>query len=117
MSYGVDGTTTRAEIGELHLGDGQKATERGADRDADDARFRDRRVDDPIRAEFLDEPIRHPEHPAAHADVLAQEDQALVATELALQRVVDRLDVRLDHERPQSMIGGTSLGRRSRMIA
>ncbi len=47
----------RAEIRELHLGDRQEATERGADGDANDARFGDRRVDDPIGAELFDEAV------------------------------------------------------------
>ncbi len=54
---------------------------------------------------------------AAHADVLTQEDEPLVAPELALERVVNGLDVRLDHDLPRGMIGGKSSGRRSRMIA
>jgi len=107
----------RAEIGELHLGDRAQPADRRADRDADDARLRHRRVDHAIRAEFLDEAIGDAEHPAPHPDVFAEEDAALVATEFLEERVVYCLHVRLDHERPQGMSGGKSFGRRSRMIA
>ena len=37
-----------------------------------------RRVDDALLAELLQEPLRHPEHAAPGADVLAQDDDALV---------------------------------------
>ena len=107
----------RAEVRELHLGDGQEAAQRGADGNTDDARFRDGRVDDPIGAELFDEAVGHAEDAAAHADILAEEDEPLVAAELALERVVDRLDIRLDHDLPRGMIGGKSSGRRSRMMA
>ena len=106
------------EVGELHLGDGTEAPDRRADRDPHDARLGDGRVDDAVRPELLDEAVRDAEHPAADANVLAEEDEALVAAELLEQRVVHRLDVRLDgHRRTGGAIGGKSCGRRSRMIA
>jgi len=53
---------------------------------------------------------------AADADVLTRR-MRLVASELALQRVVHRLHVGLDHGRRSGTIAGKSSGRRSRMIA
>src|SRR4051812_32348845 len=72
----------RAEIRELHLRDRQQPTERGADGHSDDRRLRDRRVDDAVAAELLDETVGHTEHAATHADVLAEEDVSLIAPEL-----------------------------------
>src|SRR5207237_3684244 len=106
-----------AEVRELHLRDRHETTERGADGNADDARFGDGRVDDAIGAELFDEPVGHAEDAAPNADVLPQEDEPLVAPELALERVVNGLDVRLDHDRPRGVTEGKSSGRRSRMSA
>ena len=43
-------------------------------------------------AELLEEPVRDPEHAAAGADVLAEQDDAVVVGHLVVQRVADRGD-------------------------
>ncbi len=106
-----------AEVRELHLGDRDESRDRRADRDADDVGLRERHVDDPIGPELLDEPVGHAEHPAAHADVLAEDDDPLVAPELVPKGVVDRLHVALLGHAPPRRRSGKSCGRRSRMIA
>ena len=87
------------EVGELDLGDGQQAVQGHPDGDPDDEGLGQRRVDDPLLAELLHEPLGDPEHAAARADVLAQDDDALVALHLVPEGVVDRGDdVLLGHE-------------------
>src|SRR5687768_7819910 len=99
----------RAEVRELHLGDGTQPADRRADRNADDRGFSERRVDDAAGPELVDEPLAHAEHAAARADVFAQQDVPLVLPELLEERVMDRLDVRLLH------LGRTQAGPRARV--
>ena len=56
---------------------------------------RDRRVDDALRAEPLEQAGGDPKRAAVDADVLAQDEDPLVALHLLPERVVDRLDVRV----------------------
>ena len=84
-----------ARIGErvvLHLDDGAPAGHAEADRGAEDPGLRQRRVDAAIGAEAVVQTCGRAEHAAEAPDVLAEDDHRLVAGELDVQRVVDRLD-------------------------
>ena len=84
-----------ARIGErvvLHLRDRPEARHAQPDRGAEDARLRERRVDAAIGAEALAQPRRRAKDAARPADVLAHHHHGVVAAELDVQRVVDRLD-------------------------
>src|SRR5690606_24786123 len=56
-----------------------------------EARLADRRVDDALRSEVVEEAVRHLERAAVHADVLADHEDALVALHLLPERLADRL--------------------------
>ena len=81
------------EVGELHLGDGAQAHDRGAGAAADDRGLGERRVDDAPRAELLLEAERDLEGAAVDADVLADQEDALVAPHLGAEPVGDRLQI------------------------
>ena len=83
----------RDEVGELHLGDGAQAHDRRAGRAADDRGLGERGVDDAPRAELLLEAERDLERAAVDADVLADEEDALVAPHLGAQAVGNRLQI------------------------
>src|SRR5262249_1446397 len=86
------------EVRELDLGHGDEPVEGHADRAADDAALRERRVDDTIVAELVEEPLGDAEDAAGLAPVPAHPDHAAVAPHLVAERVVDRLDhVHLSH--------------------
>ena len=68
----------RDEVDELHLGHGPHPHHRGPDRGADDGGLGDRRVDDALLAELGDEAVGHLEGAAVDADVLAEQEDALV---------------------------------------
>ncbi len=70
--------------------------------------------DDAIRTEPLLQAIRHAEHAAIHADILAQHDDALVGRHLLHQGRADRLDkVKFGHV---NLRAPPSIGRQLRMI-
>src|SRR2546425_12759756 len=75
-----------AEAGELDLADGLEAVERHADRGADDGRFGQRAVDDALAPELAVQVLGDSEDAAVHADVLADDDDVLVALHLLEQR-------------------------------
>ena len=85
---------------------GPQAHVRRARRRADDGRFADRRVDDPALAEPLRGSLGHLEGPAVGADILAQEEDPLVALHLLPETLADGFEVgdfshaRLQVERP-----------------
>src|SRR2546425_8956625 len=81
-----------AEAGELDLADGLEAVERHADRGADDGRFGQRAVDDALAPELAVQVLGDSEDAAVHADVLAGDDDVLVALHLLEQRQVEGLD-------------------------
>ena len=81
----------------LHLADRLEAGHAEPDRGAHDPRLGERRVDAAVGAEPVEQPGRRPEHSARAADVLAHHHHVLVAPELDLETVVDRL-----HERQLS---------------
>ena len=79
------------EAVELDLGHRLVAGDGHADGEAHDARFGQRRVDDALLAEALDQALGHAEDAAVLADVLAQDDHPGVALHLLLERLVDGL--------------------------
>ena len=80
------------EVGELDLGHRPQAVDGGADRDADDHRLGQRRVEHAVAAELVVQPVGGQEHAALLAHVLAEHDDRLVAAHLLGERVADRLD-------------------------
>src|SRR6476646_7554990 len=82
------------EVRELHLRHGTHPHDRGAGAAADDRSFGERRVDHAPRPELLLEPERDLEGTAVDADVLADQEDALVAPHLRAEPVGDRLQVR-----------------------
>ncbi len=70
------------EVGEHQLDDGTHALGRRADAEADEGRLRDRRVEDPIRPEPVEQPGRGAEDPAVGADVLAEIDDGRITLHL-----------------------------------
>ena len=88
------------EIGELQLDHRPLAHPGRADGRADEALLGDRRVDDALLAELLEQPLRDAERPAEMADVLAEQEDALVLAQRVGERGPDRLEVRdLGHAR------------------
>ena len=83
------------EVGELHLRNGAHAHDRGAGAAGDDRGLRERRVDHAPGAELLLEAERDLERAAVHADVLADDEDALVVLHLLAETVGDRLQVGL----------------------
>ena len=80
------------EVRELDLRDRQEAVQRHPDRDPDDPRFRQRRVDHPLLAELLHPAVGDPEDAATRAHVLAEQHDALVVRHLVVERVAHRGD-------------------------
>ncbi len=93
----------------LHLDDGSPAGHAETDRTAEKAGLGERRVDAAIRPEAVSQPGRRAEHAPGAPDVLAEDHHVVVARELGVQRVVDRLD-----ERELSHCGSSPAGRRTR---
>jgi hypothetical protein len=81
------------EVRELQLDDRPLALPRRADRGSDEALLRDRRVEDALVAELLPQPLRDAERAAEVADVLAEQEDALVLTQRVAKRRLDRLQV------------------------
>ena len=79
-------------VGELDLDAGLQAVGRHADGGADDAELVDRRVEAAARAVFLLQALRAAEHAAEIADILAEDDDVLVAAHAHVHGVADRLD-------------------------
>ena len=105
------------EVGELHLGDRAHAHDRRAGAAADDRRLRERRVDARATAPNSSwKPERDLEGAAVDADVLADQEDALVAPHLLPRRPSrDRLEVGLLGHRVLLVVGRVELfGRRRR---
>ena len=91
------------EVAELDLRHRPQPVHRHSDRGADDARLGQRRVDDAVGAELLDESQRGAEDAAELAHVLAQHHHPRVAAHLDPERVIDGLDdVPGRHQAPPS---------------
>src|SRR5205823_12368384 len=83
----------RDEVRELHLRYRAHAHERRAGAAADDGGLGERRVDHAPRAELLLEAERDLERAAVDADVLADQEDALVASHLGAQPVRNCLQI------------------------
>ena len=81
------------EVCELQLDDGPIAHPRGADRGADEALLRDRRVDHALLAELVQQSGGDAEGAAEDADVLAEEEDPVVLEESVAQGAPDRLQI------------------------
>jgi hypothetical protein len=81
------------EVGELQLDDGPLALPGGADRGADETLLRDRCIEDAVVAELLPQALRDAEGAAEMADVLAEQENALVLAQRIAKRRLDRLQV------------------------
>ncbi|MNC85518.1 hypothetical protein D3C83_11220 [compost metagenome] len=95
------------EVAEHDVDDRPHAGHRGADAQAGEARLRDRRIDDPPGAEFLDQALEHLEGRARFGDVLAHEDDGRVAAHLFGNRLADGVA-------ETDLLGGVPDGRRRR---
>ena len=84
------------EVGEHDLGDRAQPADRRPDRRADDRLLGDRRVHDPARPEALVQPLGHLERAARRADVLAEQEDAVVGLHGVAHRRDDRLRGRSD---------------------
>src|SRR5213076_1302826 len=73
------------------LDDRSEPGDRRADAGADERRLRDRRVAHTVLAEALAEPAGHAEDAADQTDVLAHDEDTLVALHLAVERLVEGL--------------------------
>ncbi len=82
------------EIDELHLRDGPEPHVGRAGGGADDGRFRDRRVDDSLLTEPLEETFRHLERAAVSTDVFAQDEDVFVALHLLQHALANCFQVR-----------------------
>ncbi len=72
---------------------GRRPDHRGADADAGEARFGDGRVDDPLVAELVEQALGHLVGALVVADLLAHDEDALVARHLFLDRLADGVAV------------------------
>ncbi len=81
------------EIGELHLGDRAQAHHRRSDGRSDNRGLGDGRVDDAILAELAEQAVGYLEGAAVNADVLAQQEDAVVALHLLQDALADRLHI------------------------
>ena len=77
---------------ELDLGDRPKALRGEPDAHAGDEPFGERRIDDALLTEPLEQAGRRAEHSAVDADVFAEQDDARIGRELVRERLIDRLD-------------------------
>ena len=82
------------EVGEHDLRDGPQTGDGGSECAADDRLLRDRRVADAAGTEAVEEPGSRLEHAACGADVLAEQEDPLVALELLLERPDNAFPVR-----------------------
>ena len=79
------------EIAEHQVHDGARAGHGGPHGEAHEARLRDRRVEHPVGAKFLDQARENLEGRAGLGHVLAEDKDGLVAAHLFGQRLVHRL--------------------------
>ena len=79
------------EVAEHDVDDRPHAGHRGADAKTGEAGFRDRRVDDAVLAELVDEAGQHLERRAGFGHVLTHEDDTGIAAHFLGNRFLDRL--------------------------
>ena len=112
------------EVEELVLDDRTKALEGGAHRDAGEPLLADRRVEDPVRPERVEEPLGEAEGSTVASDVLAEEEHARIPLHLVAERPPDGREVgdhrdsyaasrlRGGHASSPTRSGGASVSRR-----
>ncbi len=76
---------------ELHLDDGTVAGQAHADREPDDARLGERRVEAPVVTELLRQTVGDAEHAAERADVLTEHEHIVVLAHAVAQRLIEGL--------------------------
>ena len=81
----------RQEVAEHDVDDRPHAGHRRADADAAEPGLRNRRIDDAVLAEFVDQPHQHLERRPRFRDVFAHEDDARVAAHFLSDRFLDRV--------------------------
>src|SRR5262249_20255436 len=81
------------EVDELHLADRPHPHVRGAGRGADEAGLADGRVDHPLLAEAIQQPVGDLERAAVRANVLAHAEDTGIALHLLEQTLADGLEV------------------------
>src|ERR1019366_9292848 len=96
------------EVGELHLADRTHADDRRADGAADDRLLGDRGVEHAVDAELLLQARRDLERPAECADVLAEQQNAVVFAQRDAQGVRDRIEVAQLHQAPAKPLQGAA---------
>ena len=79
----------REEVAEHDLDDGAQTRDGRPERSAGEGELRDRSVEHPLRPVLLVQTGRRREDAAGDGDVLAEEDHALVGSELLVERVAD----------------------------
>ena len=80
------------EAGELDLGDRAKALRGKADRHPGDGPFGERRVEDAVGSEALQEPVGGAEDAALGGDILAEDEDRGILLHGASERQIDGLD-------------------------
>ena len=99
---------TGDEVCKLQLDDRPLAHPRGADRCADEALLRDRGVHHPALAELLDQARCDAEGTTEDADILPEQEHALVVAHCVLKCRADRFEVR---DRPRRTLARAAAGR------
>lgn len=88
---------------ELNLGHRMQSAHRHADREADDSRLRERRVEHAVAAESLLQTLGHTEDAAIDADILAEKHDVVILLHLLDESEVDGLDkIEICHGRSSS---------------
>src|SRR5438132_1428183 len=103
------------EVKGHHLDDGMESGHGGADRQAGKSQFGDRRIDDAPRAKLFQEALANLEGALIIGDILADQEDLLVAPHLFPQRLVERFPIGKSHcTRPPwaSIAPGPPLARR-----
>ena len=92
------------EVGELYLRDRPLPAEGRAQGDADDGRFRQGRVDDPVFAELLHQALGGQKDSAPYAHVFTHDEDAWVALHLFPDRLSDGFDYAFYGHCPSPMV-------------
>jgi hypothetical protein len=111
----------RDEVGELHLGDRPQSHHGRADRRSHDRALGERRVEHALFSEAIAQAGGELECPSVHADVFAEQEDAVVALHLLEDPLADRGDVgrlppRARLERHRHLGNGVSHQRRRIII-
>src|SRR2546429_212408 len=96
------------EVKGHHLDDGVESGHGGADRQAGKSQFGDRRIYDAPRAELFQEPLADLEGALIIGDILADQEDLLVAPHLFPQSLVERFPIGKGHEYTSSARASTA---------